>query len=640
MIILSASELTLSFGTDVILDKISLGVADGDKIGVVGVNGAGKSMFLKMISGRITPSSGEVYIAAGKTLGFLEQDTGLVSENTVYDEMLLSFPALVSLEKYLSELVEKMNDPSLDENERMSLASRYTASEEKFKRDGGYEYKSRISSMLEAMGFGKDKHSMKINEFSGGQKTRLAISRLLLSEPDILVLDEPTNHLDISAIEWLENYLASYKKTLIVVSHDRYFLDKVTNKTFEIENGGGKLYTCPYTQYVERKEADRKNDLKHYELQQKEIARLEAFVENQRRWGRERNIIAAESRLKAIDRMEKIDKPKNLPSSIKFSFLTDENVKTPYKLLEVKGLSKSYPGKKLFEDLSFMVHGKDRMFVVGENGIGKSTLLKILCARIRQDFGVFEYADGLRIGYYDQEQQGLNPNNTVIDELWDCFPDKTQTEIRSALACFLFTADDVFKQISVLSGGEKARLTFAKLMLEKSDMLILDEPTNHLDSPSREVLEQALGEYGGTILAVSHDRYFIKKLANRILEMRSDGCMCFESSYESFVEYKNKVSVKADVSDVSKDKGGAGSTSSGKEDYLKAKEQKSKARRLEKQIADTEKRISELENELSENQRRQEECASDYVKVNELFGRAHEIEEELEKMYQLLDTLI
>lgn len=634
MIILSASDLCLSFGTDVILNNISLGVGETDKIGVVGVNGAGKSMFLKMLAGRISPTSGEVFTAAGKTVGFLEQDTGLVSDKTLYEEMLASFPSLVSAEQHLAELVEQMSDPALSEAEHMSLAARYTAAEERFKRDGGYEYKSRIVSMLEAMGFDRGKQSMRVDEFSGGQKTRLALARRLLAEPDILILDEPTNHLDIETLEWLEGYLAGYKKALLVVSHDRYFLDKVTNRTFEIENKAGKLYPCGYTEYVKRKEEDRKNDLKHYELQQKEIARLEAFVENQRRWNRERNIIAAESRLKAIDRMEKLEKPKKLPSQIRFRFETDENVKTPHKLLEVTGLAKAYPEKKLFENLSFLLHGKDRMFVLGSNGIGKSTLLKILCGKVRADRGTFEYADGLRIGYYDQEQQGLNPDNTIIDELWDCYPEKTQTEIRSALACFLFTADDVFKQIRVLSGGEKARLTFAKLMLEKSDMLILDEPTNHLDAPSREVLEAALADYEGTLLAVSHDRYFIQKLATRILDMRADTCFDFDGGYEAFCAYrdKQKTAVRS-VTSSAVESGG------GKEDYLKSKEERSRARKLEKQIADTEKRIGELEEALSENARRQEEAAGDFTLVSELFEKAHVMEEELERLYMYLDEL-
>lgn len=636
MIILSASDISLSFGTDIILDKVSLGVDENDKIGVVGVNGAGKSMFLKILVGKISATTGKVFTAGGKTIGFLEQDTGLVSDNCVYDEMLLAFPHLVSAEKRLAELVNQMNDATLDETTHMQLAIKYTSLEDKFKQDGGYEYRSRISSMLEAMGFSKDKHSMKISEFSGGQKTRLALSRLLLSEPDVLILDEPTNHLDIESVEWLESYLASYKKAVIVVSHDRYFLDKITNRTFEIENKCGKLYNCSYTAYVKRKEEDRKNDLKHYEIQQKEIARLEAFVENQRRWNRERNIIAAESRLKAIDRMDKLKRPSNLPSNIKFKFQTDENIKVPFKLLEVTGLSKSYSDKKLFSNLTFSVHGRDKMFILGQNGIGKSTLLKILCARVQTDSGKFEYAQGIKIGYYDQEQQGLNPSNTIIDELWDCYPDKTQTEIRSALACFLFTADDVFKQINVLSGGEKARLTFAKLMLEKSDVLILDEPTNHLDAPSREVLEQALSEYEGTVIAVSHDRYFVKKLATRLLDMKSDSCMCFEGGYEDYQDYKQRVVRDKEnvLLELQKNE------SQRKNDYLRNKEEKSKAKKLEKQIADTENKIQQLEEELNNNMKMQEAVASNYAQVKELFEKAREIESNLEELYVLLESLM
>ncbi|MCR5352707.1 MAG: ABC-F family ATP-binding cassette domain-containing protein [Clostridiales bacterium] len=636
MIIFSASGVCLSFGTDVILDNISLGVNEGDKIGVVGVNGAGKSVFLKILTGKTERTAGEVYLSYGKTVGFLEQDTGLNSENEIYSEMLYAFPELVETEKRLAELVEKLNDKNLPQDEHMALAGKYTSLEEKFKENGGYEYKSRISSMLEALGFEKEKHKMKVNEFSGGQKTRLALSRLLLSEPDVLILDEPTNHLDIESAEWLENYLIQYKKSIIVVSHDRYFLDKVTNKTFEIENKCGKLYNCPYTEYVKRKEEDRKNDLKHYEIQQKEIARLEAFVENQRRWNRERNIIAAESRLKAIGRMEKLDKPKNLPSSIKFGFDTDSSVKTPFIILEVSDLKKSYPGKDLFDNLSFTVHGKDRMFVLGKNGIGKSTLLKILCGRVDADSGRFEYASDLDIGYYDQEQQGLNNENTVIDELWDCYPDKTQTEIRNALASFLFTADDVFKNVKVLSGGEKARLTFAKLMLQRSDMLILDEPTNHLDAPSREALEKALLDYKGTILCVSHDRYFINKLATRILDMRENGCFDYKGGYESYLEHKDRLLPEYNAQKPD----GSDNIQKGKAEYIKGKEEKSRARKLGKQIEDTEKRIAELEAELSENEKLQEENASDYVKVGELFERYGKIREELDELYEKLEQLL
>lgn len=626
MIILSASSITLSFGTDVILDRVSLGVNEGEKIGIVGVNGAGKSLFMKILAGEISATEGEIFLAKNKEIGYLKQNSALESDKPLFDEMCLAFPKLVADEKRLSEL-EALMSGNADDAEHMSYAKEYTSLEESFKKRGGYEYKSRISSMLTGLGFSEDTHCRTVSSFSGGQKTRLAIARVLLAEPDVLMLDEPTNHLDMETAQWLEEYLRAYKKSVIVISHDRYFLDKVTGKTFEIENREGKLYPCSYTDYVKRKEEDRKNDEKHYKIQQKEIARLEAFIENQRKWNRERNIIAAESRMKAIDRMEKLEKPKNAPSSIRFRFEMGENGRRPDKMLEVTGLTKSYPGKKLFENVSFLLHGGDKMFILGQNGVGKSTMLKILCGKLEQDFGTFEYAGGLSIGYYDQEHQGLDENNTVIEELWSCFPNKTQTEIRSVLAGFLFTSEDVFKKIQVLSGGEKARLTFAKLMLEKSDLLILDEPTNHLDAPSREVLEQALADYDGTVLCVSHDRYFVKKLANRIFEMREDGVFDFKGEYEAFCDYKNKQKA------IGSGDGEGEAKATVQNDYEKSKEQRNRKRNAERKLEETEKAIEKIEKEIEENLLKQEEHASEYEAMAELFAESQRLNEKLEQLY-------
>ncbi len=632
MIALSCSDLTVAFGTDVILDKVSFSINEGVRLGVVGVNGAGKSLLLKTICGINTAESGNVFYGKDKKISYLEQNAGFESEKILFDEMLDAFAVLLEQEERLAFLQKKMNE-NLSEDEHMIYVREYTELEEKFRTSGGYEYKGRIKSMLTSLGFPPEKQMLPVSALSGGQKTRVALARTLLSEPDILMLDEPTNHLDIDTCTWLEGFLSSYKKTLIVISHDRYFLDKVTTHTLEVENQGIKLYNCSYSGYVKRKEEDRKNDEKHYLNQKKEIERLEAFIENQRRWNRERNIIAAESRMKAIDRMDKIEKPKNLPERVSFNFSSGNNFLMSERLLDVKGLSKSYPGKVLFTNLSFLLKGQDRMFFTGQNGVGKSTLLKILSGKMLPDSGTFEYVKGIKIGYYDQEHQGLNPSNTVLDELWDSYPDKKQSEIRGVLARFLFRAEDVFKRVEVLSGGEKARLTFAKLMLEDLNLLILDEPTNHLDASSREVLEDAILNYDGTVMAVSHDRYFLKKLATRIFDIRQDSYTDYKGTYEEYEEYKRKQGIgNFAVDDVSKN-----STASSKDDYIRNKEEKSRRRKLEKKLSDSEKRIAEIEKRQLEIEKLLLEFASDYIKTQELFEENEKLNSELEKAYEAWD---
>jgi len=630
LIALSLSDVTVAFGTDVILDKVSFSINEGTRLGVVGVNGAGKSLLLKTICGINRAEEGNIFTGKDKRVSYLEQNAGFESEKILFDEMLGAFDKLCEWEERLAFLQKKMND-NCPEDEHMMYVKEYTMLEETFRKNGGYEYKSRIRSMLTALGFPEEKQMLPISALSGGQKTRVALARTLLGEPDILMLDEPTNHLDIESCKWLETYLSSYRKTLIVISHDRYFLDKVTTHTLEVENQGVKLYNCSYTGFVKRKEEDRKNDEKHYLNQKKEIERLEAFIENQRRWNRERNIIAAESRMKAIDRIEKIDKPKNLPDRVSFNFSSGKSFLMSERMLDVKGLSKAFPGKKLFSNLSFLLHGQDRMFFVGPNGVGKSTLLKILSGRMSPDSGTFEYVKGIKIGYYDQEHQGLNPNNTVLDELWNNYPDKKQGEIRGVLARFLFKAEDVFKKVEVLSGGEKARLTFAKLMLEDLNLLILDEPTNHLDASSREVLEDAILNYDGTVMAVSHDRYFLCKLATRILDMRENGHTDYKGTYEDYEEYKKRMGIdySAEISNSQ-----INTQSDSKEDYLKNKEEKSRRRKFEKKLADSEKRISEIELRQQEIEKEMSLCASDYVKTAELFEENARLNEELEKVYE------
>ncbi len=633
MIALSLSDVTVAFGTDIILDKISFSIGEGTRLGVVGVNGAGKSLLLKTIYGINRAEDGNIFYDKNKRIAYLEQNAGFESEKILFDEMLGAFGKLCEWEERLAFLQKKMNDRCL-EDEHMMYVKEYTSLEEKFRINGGYEYKNRIKSMLTALGFPPEKQMLPVSTLSGGQKTRVALARTLLGEPDILMLDEPTNHLDIESCKWLEGFLSSYKKTLIVISHDRYFLDKVTTHTLEVENQEVKLYNTSYTGYVKKKEIDRKTSEKHYLLQKKEIERLESFIENQRRWNRERNIIAAESRMKAIDRMEKIEKPKNLPDRVSFNFSSGKSYLMSERMLEVKGLTKSFPGKHLFSDVSFLLKGQDRLFFVGSNGVGKSTLLKILSGKMMQDSGSFEYVKGIKIGYYDQEHQGLNPDNTVLDELWNNYPDKKQGEIRGVLARFLFKAEDVFKKVGVLSGGEKARLTFAKLMLEDLNLLILDEPTNHLDAASREVLEDAILNYDGTVMAVSHDRYFLAKLATRIIDMRPDGYTDYRGTYEDYEEYKKRIS-DSDSGEDSLSYNNLASDS--KQEYLKNKEEKSKRRKAEKKLADSEKRISEIEKRQAEIEKELEQYATDYVKTAELFEENNNLTSELEKCYEAWD---
>ena len=626
------SDVCVSFGTDVVLNKVTFGLNSGDRLGIVGVNGAGKSVLMKVISGFLRADSGSVNFSKDLNVAYLEQNAGFESEKAIFDEMLGAFPALVRDEARLEELQGEMS-LELNEKEHLRLAGEYTRLEEKFRSNGGYEYKSRIRSMLCALGFDEERQGMPSKTLSGGQKTRLALARTLLSEPDILMLDEPTNHLDIPSVEWLENYLAGYKKTLLVISHDRYFLDKVTTKTLEIENNEAKLYGVPYSGFVKQKQKDREIDERHYKNQRREIERMEAFIENQRKWNRERNIIAAESRMKAIERMDKLEKPKNLPESISMSFSAGSRELLSDNILEASELSKAYGEKQLFSNVSFILHSKERMFLFGENGVGKSTLLKILCGKLPQDSGAFEYISKIKIGYYDQEHQGLNPNNTVLDELWNEYPDKKQAEIRGALARFLFKAEDVFKEVSVLSGGEKARLTFAKMMLDELNLLILDEPTNHLDAATREVLEEAILGYNGTVIAVSHDRYFIKKLATRILELRTDGYFDYKGGYEDFCEYKNSGRMTKSEQEIPE----AVAEKGGKTDYIRGKQEKSRRRKAEKQLAESEKGIAECEARLAEIDTEMEKAGADYVKTAELYEEQNKLHARLDELYLAWD---
>lgn len=625
MISLSVNSVTVGIGIKEILTDVSFAVEDGDRLGVVGVNGSGKSTLLRILAGKLSPDSGEIYIAKDRTVAMMEQNDAFDeagSSDTVLSHMYAALPELCRDEERLASLEEALQSAEGENAGR--LYSEYQRLNERFIEEGGLQYKSRCRSLLCGLGFGEDTFDMKLCSLSGGQRTRLELARLLFREPDILMLDEPTNHLDTKTMIWLEGHLSAYKKTLIVVSHDRYFLDRVTNKTLDIENHRAALYKCPYTEFVRRKEESRKADMKRWELQQKEIARLEAFIEQQRRWNREKNIIAAESREKAIERMEKVERPKDAPKAISFSF--GEAGESGNDVLSIKHLSMAFGEKKLFSDLSFEVKKREHVFIAGPNGCGKSTLLKILLGRLSPTGGKAEFGYNVHIGYYDQENQQLCEEKTVLDELWDAYPTATQTEIRGTLAAFMFRGDDILKKVSVLSGGERARLTLAKLIMSKMNVLVLDEPTNHLDIPSREALEAALAGFDGTIIAVSHDRYFMRRLATRIMDLDTP-----VRDLRSFEEYE----AAAEGRETATSAAVSAKPSGGKDEYLRRKADASQKRReaayrkkVAEEIAKLEKELADITDELFG------DAATDYIRAGELDDRRMTVEDRLMQLYE------
>ena len=639
MISLSAKDICFSIGTRDILKNISFSIEAGDRLAIVGVNGAGKSTLMRIIAGIYEQDSGTITTPNGTRIGFMQQDMdvniiepefdGSPVDETVLGQMYAANPDLIRAEHeiaLLEHVCSEGGDAAADAGIRLARLSA------KFAENGGLSYRSRCKSFLSKLGFGEEFHNIPVSSLSGGERTRLALARLLAGEPDILMLDEPTNHLDFDTLVWLEGHLSSYKKTLIVVSHDRYFLDRVTNKTLDIEHGECHLYRGSYSVFAEKKKELRAAEEKKYALQQKEIARLEAFIENQRKWNRERNIIAAESRQKAIDRMEKVERPKDDPRGIKFSFTASSE--SGNDVLAVKSLAMGFGGRTLFEDVSFEVKKGDRLFILGPNGCGKSTLIKILMERLLPTAGNIEYGYNVEVGYYDQENQNLSPENTVLDELWNAYPASTQTELRSVLAAFMFRGDDIEKTVSVLSGGERARLTLAKLIFSRMNLLILDEPTNHLDISSREALENALTEFGGTVIAVSHDRYFISKLATRIAAFDGSGIIDFHGTYEEYLAYLERRKSDPEAPQIVEQ-----APSAGKEAYLERKKEAAEIRRIEKrrrevaaEIEKTEARLLELTDEL-------DRAGSDYLLAAKLEDERIAAEDILMNLYEEEETL-
>lgn len=614
MIVLSCRNIKKSYGIQDVLKDVTLSVNEGDKVGIIGPNGEGKSTLFKILSKNITPDDGDMFIDKNKTIGYLSQHLSLQSDNTIYEEVSSVFQHLINLENKIKDLEIKMKEPYDEANASYheKLIKDYTTSQELYENRGGYTYRGNISKVLKGLGFSEDDFNKVITTLSGGQKTRIALCKLLLQNPDILLLDEPTNHLDLEAIEWLEEFLKSYKGTLLVISHDRFFLDAVTNRTFQVINGHVNCYNAPYTKYLELKEKDYEAKLKAYNLQQAEIQRQEEIIQKFRSFNREKSIRRAESREKALEKMERLDAPDKEKGASKIQFETA--VKSGYDVLHIENLSKSFEDKNLFNNISFDLKRGEKIALIGDNGRGKTTLLNIIMGKLKADSGKTILGTNVNVGYYDQEQSDLDQNKTILDEVWDAFPDLTTTKIRTALGSFLFTGDDVFKEIKNLSGGEKCRINILKLMLSQSNFLLLDEPTNHLDIPSREALENAILNYDGSMLIVSHDRYFLNKVINKIVELKETGMDEYLGNYNYYMEKKQNPSRFEVYEEVSNGK-----------TKTQVKEEKKKVKLAQKEIRIKKTRLREVESSISENESLLEKLNNDLC-LEEIYSNPKEAE--------------
>ena len=641
MIALSVKDVKLTFGTDVILDEVTFAVNDGDRVGIIGVNGAGKTSLFRIISGEYSADRGDVFLQKGHTVGLLEQNpdlTSLPGERTCIEYMYTAFPELLSLEEKIKGTEDELALAAAEgrQADSLRLSERLEAENRRFGEAGGLEFRSRCKGILMRLGFDEGLISQRIRTLSGGQYTRLALARLLATEPDVLMLDEPTNHLDVDALEWLEGFLSTYKKTVLIISHDRYFLDKTTNKTLQLQNGRARLFGGSYSACKEQQQAEAAALEKKYREQQKIIAKIRANIDFQRRCNREHNFVTIRSKEKQLERMEKVELAPKAPKDIRMRFTAEEE--SANDVMEVKELSFSYGGRQLINNISFLVRREERVMVMGPNGSGKSTLMKLINSLLTPTHGRITLGYNIKIGYYDQENRGLTLTNTVFGEMREEYPSKTDLELRSTLALFLFGADDMDKPVSTLSGGERARLTLAKLILKKVNLLIMDEPTNHLDIGSCEALENALIAFPGTIIAVSHDRYFVNSIATRIIELAPThprGMLDYslESYDDAFGEYmKKRAERRAEEAGRVEKK-----DTDAKIDYEQKKRESRERRREEKRIERARERIIVLEAELALLEEELfGEAASDYVRAAEIDKRKCELEEELLELYELV----
>ena len=630
MIILSCKDICKSYGIRDILKNITFSINEGDKVGIIGANGEGKSTLFKIITKELSQDSGEVFIDKNKTLGYLSQNLALNSEKNIYEEALSVFDELLNIESKLSSLEIKMSEP-YDEKKASyheKLIKDYTTLQDLYSHKGGYVYKGEISRVLKGLGFTENDFYKSINTLSGGQKTRVALCKLLLRKPDIILLDEPTNHLDLEAISWLEDYMKNYKGTVLVISHDRFFLDSVTNNTFEVIGGKVECYNVPYTKFIDLRKKNYEAKLKAYNLQQAEIKRQEAIIEKFRSFNREKSIRAAESREKVLEKMEKIEAPTHAKEASKIKF--EASVKSGYDVLHIENMAKSYGDKSLFSNLNLDLKRGEKVALIGENGRGKTTLFKIIMDKVEADKGVKVLGTNVNVGYYDQEQSDLNLDKTIIDEVWDDFPNLTTSKLRSYLASFLFTGDDVFKVINTLSGGEKCRINLLKLILSKSNLLLLDEPTNHLDIISREALEDAILEYDGTLMVISHDRYFLNKVISRILELKEDGVSEYLGNYSYYQEKKLNPSRFESYEELANGK----TKTQLKDEKKKKREAEKEAKTIQLKIKNLEKTISEKEDELNN---LQEQLCLESIYSNP--SESQRVNNEIKSLEQLIANL-